>query len=100
MLEDNSALVRASVAEALRKIADRTAAPSLRQVLDDPDPGVRWNAVRALSAVGDARVLPALEPLLSDDTEVFGVSIAEAAHSAMESIKRRQRDQEQARRSK
>jgi HEAT repeat protein len=98
MLEDKSALVRASAAGALQKIADPRATHSLRQALHDSDPGVRWYAVRALGASGDAETLPFLVPLLSDETEVFGVSIAEAAHGAMEAIERRQRDQEQAHR--
>jgi HEAT repeat protein len=98
MLEDKSALVRASAAAALQKIADPRATHALRQALHDSDPGVRWYAVRALGTFGDAETLPFLVPLLSDETEVFGVSIADAARSAMEVIERRQRDQEQAHR--
>jgi len=98
MLEDKAALVRASAAEALGRIADASATHPLRKALTDPDPGVRWHAVHALGAVGDKAVVPALEPLLCDATEIFGVSIAEAAQSAMEAIEGRQKDQEQARR--
>jgi len=61
----------------------------LGQALQDSDPGVRWQAIRALNAAGSAQDLPALEPLLNDNTEVFGTSIADATRHAIEAIQHR-----------
>jgi HEAT repeat protein len=98
MLQDESPLVRAAAAGALGRIGHPAAAISLRQALQDPYVGVRWQAVQALSATGDTTDLPALEPFLQDDTEVFGRSIADATRDAVETIRRRQQKVEQERR--
>jgi HEAT repeat protein len=90
MLQDDSALVRASAATALGKMVDARATDALHRALDDPDPGVRCQAVRALGRIGDPRALPSLRPLLNDQTEVFGSSIAEFVQSAIRRIKQRE----------
>jgi HEAT repeat protein len=97
MLWDNSALVRAGAAEALGKLADPRAAAPLCQKLTDPDPGVRWYCVRALGAVGGLAAVPLLEPLLHDNNEIFGVSVAAAVESAVRQIQRRERNHKTAR---
>jgi HEAT repeat protein len=93
MLHDPVPLVRASVAGTLGKIGAPDAASYLQAVLSDPDSGVRWQAIRALSFVGSAQDLPFLEALLADDSEIFGSSIAAAAGSAIRSIKNGRQDQ-------
>jgi hypothetical protein len=100
MLRDESALVRASAARALGSIGFPVGDDSLRQTLQDPDVGVRWQVIHSLSAVGDSDDATALAACLDDHTEVFGQSIAEAAHQALEAIKHRQQGQEQAPRPK
>jgi len=74
------------------------ASDSLLRVLRDPDPGVRWQAARALGTVGKAEALPFLTPLLTDTTEVFGRTIAETARSTIGMIEQRVKAEEQARR--
>ena len=90
ILEDHHALLRASAANALGKIADPEAIYPLQRALSDPDPAVKWNAASALGRIADTDTLPLLTPLLQDRTEVFGVSIAEAARCAIDNIKHRE----------
>jgi HEAT repeat protein len=68
----------------------------LQHALSDLDPAVRWHAVRALGAVGDEATIPLLQPLSSDDTVVFGSSVAQAAQEAIKQIEARYKRQARA----
>lgn len=91
MLQDASAPVRASAAMALGKTADPEACTALRQALHDADPAVRWHAVRAAGITCGQPALADLQPLLSDNTVVLGLTIAEMAQQAIKSIEARQK---------
>lgn len=51
MLASKNATVRGSVVSALQAIGDRRALPALLAAIHDPDPDVRYGAVRALSVI-------------------------------------------------
>jgi HEAT repeat protein len=74
----------------LGRISDPRAADALQRAVNDPDPGVRWQVVRALGRIADQRTLTFLRPLLDDQSEVFDTPIAEAAQKAIETIKQRE----------
>jgi aminopeptidase N len=62
--------VRRAAAMALPKLAsDRKSRETLEQLLDDVDPLLRIDAVRALGELGDAKVRPALRDRLDTDTD-------------------------------
>jgi aminopeptidase N len=62
--------VRRAAAIALPKLAgDRKARETLEQLLDDGDPLLRVDAVRALGDLGDAKARPALRDRLDTDTD-------------------------------
>jgi hypothetical protein len=66
LLSDPSPEVRAAAAESLGEASEeRDAAGWLLEALEDPDSRVVLAALEALEWVGDASVLPGLEPLLS-----------------------------------
>ncbi|WP_437280813.1 HEAT repeat domain-containing protein [Sorangium sp. So ce375] len=71
-------MISAAPIDDRRKIAEALAghpeaAPALRKLAGDPDPGVRANAVWSLGAAGDKDALPLLLPLLKDpDAAVAG----------------------------
>lgn len=68
LLDDESSAVRAAAAATLGEATDehdaRGAAELLLEALDDPDSRVVLTALEALESVGDASVIPRLEPLL------------------------------------
>ncbi|MDP9002844.1 MAG: HEAT repeat domain-containing protein, partial [Myxococcota bacterium] len=62
--------VRRAAALALPKLAsDRKARETLEQLLDDPDPLLRIDVVRALGELGDVKARPALRNRLDTDTD-------------------------------
>jgi aminopeptidase N len=62
--------VRRAAAIALPKLAtDRKARETLEQLLDDGDPLLRIDAVRALGELGDVKARPALRDRLNTDTD-------------------------------
>ncbi len=64
------ARVRRASALALPKLAsDRKARETLELLLDDPDPMLRIDAVRALGELGDAKARPALRDRLEKDND-------------------------------
>lgn len=69
LLHDPSSAVRAAAAATLGESTDeydaRGAADFLLQALEDPDTRVVLTALEALESVGDASVIPRLEPLLA-----------------------------------
>jgi HEAT repeat protein len=93
MLQDESPLVRASTVGALGRLDAPGSAGPVRQALQDTDLGVRLQAIRSLAKLGSARDLAALETGIDDETKVFGTTIAEATHTAIESIRQRQRSE-------
>lgn len=93
MLQDESPLVRASAVSALGRLDAPGSAEPVRQALQDTDLGVKLQAIRSLAKLGSAKDLAALEARSSDETKVFGTTIAEATHIAIESIRQRQRSE-------
>ena len=83
--------LRGMVAEALADIADPDAVAALLAALADPSPEVRYWAAYALGRLGSGAVIPQLERLAGDDSEVpgFGTVSAEAAR-AIASIRARE----------
>lgn len=69
LLGDESNAVRAAAAASLGEVTDEYDAPEaaalLLEALDDPDSRVVLTALEALESVGDASVIPRLEPLLA-----------------------------------
>ena len=66
MLAHKDGMLRQKAREALVKLG-KTAVPSLIQGLQPSQPDqVRWEATKALSAIGDARSIPALVDTLED----------------------------------
>jgi HEAT repeats len=73
----------------LREIAalgkyGRSAVPAVLELLHDEDPGLRLGAVRALGAIGDVSVAPALSTALQDPADV---RVNRAAAIALGSIR-------------
>ncbi len=60
MLKASDAVERANAARALGGMKAKSAVDPIAPLLDDPDDRVRASAVRALGAIGEARVAPAL----------------------------------------
>ncbi len=67
-----NAELRGHAAEALGYIGDKTAIPDLIAALSDSSPEVRFWAVFALSEFDDPRVIPAIERLSHDHSEIAG----------------------------
>ncbi|MEO5368278.1 MAG: HEAT repeat domain-containing protein [Magnetococcus sp. WYHC-3] len=66
MLANKDGMLRQTAREALVKVG-KPAVPSLVQALQPSQPDqVRWEAAKALSAIGDARSIPALVTTLED----------------------------------
>jgi HEAT repeat protein len=60
--------VRASAAQALGRLGDRSAGPALMQALDDPDDRIRFYAADALVELPYIAAGPRLIDCLEDDT--------------------------------
>lgn len=75
-------------AEALGRIGDGRATGPLIQALRHSNSNVRWNAVHALSQVGDVRAIFELRRLAQDDhgRTSWGESVAGAAQSTLDQI--------------
>jgi hypothetical protein len=75
-------------AEALGRIGDGRATGPLIQALHHSNSNVRWNAVHALSQVGDVRAIFELRRLAQDDhgRTSWGESVAGAAQSTLDQI--------------
>ncbi len=73
--------VRAAAAGQLCVLGGQRAVDALVDALDDPDVTVRRAAVAALSACGDARVLPALERAVQHDASLAWV--VQRSHTAI-----------------
>jgi HEAT repeat protein len=58
---DASVLVRRAAVEAAARLEDDEYRPLFEEAVDDPDPQIRWHAVRALRHLG---VAPSLEKLM------------------------------------
>jgi HEAT repeat protein len=59
--------IRAQAAEMLGRLRSRQAVDALiRMALTDGQPGPRWQAMRALGLIGDARAVPALTAILQN----------------------------------
>jgi HEAT repeat protein len=65
--ETDTSRVRAAVAHALASLDAADARPLLHRAIADPDPWVRYFAVRTLGRHGDSSTLPALEALATSD---------------------------------
>ncbi len=76
------------VAWALGEIGDRRAVGPLLDALDDGSPSIRVPVIRALETLRAKEALPRLIPLLNDNRkpEGGGVSVAEAARTAIENL--------------
>ena len=61
--------MRPVVIRKLGQLKDPAALPALLRFLDDPD--YRGDAMQAISDLGDARAIPAIESLLNDRSEVW-----------------------------
>ena len=70
VLADENPYVRATTAEVLGAIGDRTAVRSLTQSLGDREPAVRDKAAWALGLLGDPGVAPSLADLLRRDASL------------------------------
>ena len=70
VLADENPYVRATTAEVLGAIGDRTAVRSLTQSLGDREPAVRDRAAWALGLLGDPGVAPSLADLLRRDASL------------------------------
>lgn len=77
---------------------DRSITPLLETLQDDPNPNVRYNAIRALRDSGDERAIkPLQQAILHDDgiaedwdqDGVWDVPLKEAAEKAIDRIKQR-----------
>lgn len=88
--EPQSLLVRSALVGALGRIASSSARQALLRSLQDGCPEIRWQALRGLERVGDISALSKLEPLLTDETAVFGESIAQRARAAISAIESRE----------
>ena len=76
-LSSRSEIKRGLAAEALGRLKSRQAVPALIELLDDPDDGVRFDAVKALGEIGDPRALEPLIARLDSPNENFRRSVAE-----------------------
>ncbi|NJL33703.1 MAG: HEAT repeat domain-containing protein, partial [Chloroflexaceae bacterium] len=76
-------------AEALGVIGDGRATGALIRALRHPNSNVRWNAVRALSLIGDLRAVIELRRVAHDDPgrTSWGESVASAAQSALDHLR-------------
>lgn len=85
-----SLLVRNALVGALGQIASPAARHALLHHLEEDCPEIRWQAVRGLERVGDVDALAKLEALLTDETPVFGETIAARARAAIAAIEGRE----------
>lgn len=67
MGDDTQALLICRVTEVIVQVGDALCAPVLLPHLGDKNPSVRYAAIRALGAVGDESVIPALERIQQRD---------------------------------
>ena len=67
MGEDTQALLICRVAEVIAQVGDARSVPVLLPHLGDKNPSVRYAVIRALGAVGDVSVIPALEGIQQRD---------------------------------
>ena len=74
VLEDPSAIVRRTAADALNDLGDSRAIPTLIQALSDSSKLVRWRAARFLSELGDESAIDALRGAIEQEAE-FDVRI-------------------------
>jgi HEAT repeat protein len=80
MLASKDGMLRQKAREALVKLG-KPAVPSLIQALKPSQPDqVRWEAAKALSAIGDVRSIPALVDTLEDRESGVAWLAAEALH--------------------
>ena len=76
LMQDEDPFIRRSAVEILNTTSDeRTFDALVNAVANDPDWWVRERAIDALAQLGDARAVPVLLPLLSQDAEVARVAI-------------------------
>lgn len=75
--------------EALGQIGDGRSTGPLIEALNHPNSNVRWGAVRALAALGDARAILDLRRVARDDRgrTSWGEPIASAAQSALDQMR-------------
>jgi serine/threonine-protein kinase len=76
LIQDEDPFIRRSAVEILNTTSDeRTFDALVNAVANDPDWWVRERAIDALAQLGDARAVPVLLPLLSQDAEVARVAM-------------------------
>jgi len=76
LMQDGDPFIRRSAVEILNTTSDeRTFDALVNAVANDPDWWVRERAIDALAQLGDARAVPVLLPLLSQDAEVARVAM-------------------------
>lgn len=73
----DSSLARMLATEGLGHLKAVETVAALARILKDSDPAVRARAIWALGEIGDARAVPALIPLLGDDTRLAGHPVGE-----------------------
>jgi len=72
--KDEPDIIRRRVADTLSWIKDERAVEPLIATLDDDEEEVRWNALKALEALGDRRAIPALQRVADGDEGEFDIT--------------------------
>lgn len=67
-------LYRSRVADTLAMIGNRVAIKPLVEMLNDPEPKVRWHAVKALEEIGDQTAIMPLEQVAATDAGSFSIT--------------------------
>lgn len=63
---------RAAAAQLLGRVRAKSAVPALLEAINQDEPNVRWDAIKALGDIGDPQAVPHLIRLLNDENVLVG----------------------------